>query len=719
MALIKIAANKRHLLGPNGDPFFILGVNYAGYFDRAWQIWPPHLFSPELISRDFQKARQSGFNMARLFITAPLLAEIAHDNFDKLDQTLSLAQDHNLHVLLTLTSTPTVELGRVSELDAKIVARYDGVPTILGYDLEDKPSFYHLAASIYPEGYLPSIQTPQLVEQYGARVNRSEIADWQRRRHIPAHLNPDMAFYYSNALSLFLEYEGAITSFVQQGRGTILDFMLSEEAKPWYELVTVLDSTVEAWLRVRLEPLKATGCEHLLTVGWDWLPFAMLPANRQLDFQTYHHYAPLSQHGFNTITAHLEGIRRAYPHHPVLLGEFGWSNQSSPETTTSHPISPHLTALYEGATYAYLRAQGFAGGCKWMLNDVDQDLANPQQANFGVFQTNAEPKPIRDLILRFSQDWAVPADQPGHFTLGHDLQSGIAYRFDLAGKIAVGGSVYQDETINWQGTQPGHCFIWIEDGVIIINASGDGRLSIAPWNLIPTWDRRREAALYRVYTDQNRTRQCAFSPGQNVTFDVRSGAQYLIATGDEAYPAAALSSQLIPKPGEHVLLLADASNYLQAAVKYLYRFAPDFTFEAEQVAGRWPYVTVVAPADQIPNELLDTIRGSGAILVERIAGATPEETQTLLDGMAARNQRFLTPAPPPQEEPPIEPPPPTNGHTETYIVRPGDTLGKIARLLYGEFQLWRLIFEANRDQLSDPNLIRVGMELRIPEHLSR
>ena len=48
------------------------------------------------------------------------------------------------------------------------------------------------------------------------------------------------------------------------------------------------------------------------------------------------------------------------------------------------------------------------------------------------------------------------------------------------------------------------------------------------------------------------------------------------------------------------------------------------------------------------------------------------------------------------------------------MVQPGDTLSKIAKQIYGDFRLWTLIYEANRDQLTSPSLIRVGMELRIP-----
>jgi hypothetical protein len=49
-----------------------------------------------------------------------------------------------------------------------------------------------------------------------------------------------------------------------------------------------------------------------------------------------------------------------------------------------------------------------------------------------------------------------------------------------------------------------------------------------------------------------------------------------------------------------------------------------------------------------------------------------------------------------------------------HVVQPGETLGGIARDLLGSYGEWRVIFEANADTLSDPHLIRPGMELRIP-----
>ena len=45
----------------------------------------------------------------------------------------------------------------------------------------------------------------------------------------------------------------------------------------------------------------------------------------------------------------------------------------------------------------------------------------------------------------------------------------------------------------------------------------------------------------------------------------------------------------------------------------------------------------------------------------------------------------------------------------------GDSLSKIAKHFYGDANQYMKIFEANKDQLSDPNVIRVGQVLRIPE----
>ena len=50
----------------------------------------------------------------------------------------------------------------------------------------------------------------------------------------------------------------------------------------------------------------------------------------------------------------------------------------------------------------------------------------------------------------------------------------------------------------------------------------------------------------------------------------------------------------------------------------------------------------------------------------------------------------------------------------TYTVKAGDTLSAIAKQHLGDANAYTKIFEANRDQLSDPDKIKVGQVLKLP-----
>ena len=66
------------------------------------------------------------------------------------------------------------------------------------------------------------------------------------------------------------------------------------------------------------------------------------------------------------------------------------------------------------------------------------------------------------------------------------------------------------------------------------------------------------------------------------------------------------------------------------------------------------------------------------------------------------------PAPPPA---PVAPP--VEAETIHEVIA-GDTLSGLAKTYYGNASLYMKIFEANRDILEDPNLIKIGQQLRIP-----
>jgi len=49
-----------------------------------------------------------------------------------------------------------------------------------------------------------------------------------------------------------------------------------------------------------------------------------------------------------------------------------------------------------------------------------------------------------------------------------------------------------------------------------------------------------------------------------------------------------------------------------------------------------------------------------------------------------------------------------------HLVIAGDTLSALAKKYYGDASKYNKIFEANRDQLNDPDKIKVGQKLKIP-----
>jgi nucleoid-associated protein YgaU len=75
----------------------------------------------------------------------------------------------------------------------------------------------------------------------------------------------------------------------------------------------------------------------------------------------------------------------------------------------------------------------------------------------------------------------------------------------------------------------------------------------------------------------------------------------------------------------------------------------------------------------------------------------------------------VTGGPAPQSAPaPAPAGTPGAGAGRTYTVQAGDTLSKIARDHLGNANAYMKIFEANKDQLSDPDKIKPGQVLRIP-----
>ena len=94
---------------------------------------------------------------------------------------------------------------------------------------------------------------------------------------------------------------------------------------------------------------------------------------------------------------------------------------------------------------------------------------------------------------------------------------------------------------------------------------------------------------------------------------------------------------------------------------------------------------------------------------EPAPAATPTTQAESAEGPVAQAPGVTAEAPAGAEAPVAE-----AGGERWHDVVSGDTLGAISKTYYGKSSLYMKIFEANRDQLDDPNLIKVGQKLRIP-----
>lgn len=73
------------------------------------------------------------------------------------------------------------------------------------------------------------------------------------------------------------------------------------------------------------------------------------------------------------------------------------------------------------------------------------------------------------------------------------------------------------------------------------------------------------------------------------------------------------------------------------------------------------------------------------------------------------------PVPDPVQPARVDRPEPQDRVPRTYKVRPGDTLYRISRRVYGRGSAWRTIYRANRARIRNPRLLQTGLTLTLPD----
>ncbi|NWJ98869.1 MAG: hypothetical protein HXX20_24270, partial [Chloroflexi bacterium] len=184
--------------------------------------------------------------------------------------------------------------------------------------------------------------------------------------------------------TLSLSLEDFTTSQLPYSLG--LDYPASLEGSKWQPLVNSMNQALSVWVSLRKAALHSSDSSAQVTIGFNNLYLAALPANKQLNFLSPHFYGGGTA-GLVSLMAFLTWLRKAFPQMPVVLGEFGASGVQWPD----QPISEDTIASYETVVWLWLWQNGFSGGFKWMLNNAPLS-PNWVEATYGLLDDNRQPK---------------------------------------------------------------------------------------------------------------------------------------------------------------------------------------------------------------------------------------------------------------------------------------------------------------------------------------
>jgi hypothetical protein len=110
------------------------------------------------------------------------------------------------------------------------------------------------------------------------------------------------------------------------------------------------------------------------------------------------------------------------------------------------------------------------------------------------------------------------------------------------------------------------------------------------------------------------------------------------------------------------------------------------------------FVQGEAPSDQVKNRVWDQIKQIDPTYSDLVCDISVNSSIQQPASQNAAQQAGASAA----------------GGLQTYTVEAGDSLSKISQRFYGAAGEYMKIYEANRDQLKDPDAIRPGQTLKIP-----
>lgn len=445
---------------------FAFGVNYEGPPASSWVMWDPANFDAALIDADFARAQQAGFQVMRLFVQAPLEAEIRAGRWSSLDTVAGLADKHHLRLIMSLHDDGQRDLARAADIDRRIALHFRGRTTILGYDLKNEPHLADLELDTFPS--TPPLQTQTLIDHYGEQMSHDDVAALRAgpdgAKQVPASLDEYHGWMYENNVLLYRAMLADAGQWMRaHGAGaTIVGYLASPDGQVWQPLLQVLDRTLSQWIAPQLAAIRSADPAALVTLDQVDPVLASLPANDVLSYQEFHRYASPTTGGLIASLATVKAEQAAHPKSPLVLGEFGVPTDSN---------DPRLAAVADVATYLGVYGQSGAGALLWMLNDLPPGF-NMTQRTYGAFNADGSSKPVADATTQLSAYLQASAAAPGQLTPLDDPSDGLAYAYQAADAYLVGGQTVSNGPVQIQADQPTQVFVtWTNPAVMRVWAS--------------------------------------------------------------------------------------------------------------------------------------------------------------------------------------------------------------------------------------------------------
>jgi hypothetical protein len=451
----------------------MLGVNYEGPADRAWQMWNDAQFDAGLIDADFQRAAAMGVRLVRVFVQQGLARDISAGKWAKLDQVVASADRHHLQLVLSLHDYGDRDLQRVSGLDQQIAQHLRGRAGVFGYDLKNEPRFGDLALTHY--GAPPPLQQRSLIDTYGERLPRDQVADFRASDEgvqlVAPSMSDDEAYVYVNNLRLYREFLSEASTWVRERRSrtTTLDYMDDEASQAWAPLLTAIDQTLQAWLAPQVAAVRAGDPDRPITVEHTDAVMAKLPANDVLDYETLHRYPGTGAAGLTGLFGLVDKERSAHPGIPFFVGEFGYATNT---------LDPRQAAVEETALELGLVAHQAAGGAKWMLTDLP-DGVNQRERTMGAFSPGGVAKPVVGALAALRTYLDASSSLPGGLVVNDDADGALRYVYTASDAVLVGGKQVDAGSLRVSAGNPTQVFvIWPQGGATKLWASGAAQIVV-------------------------------------------------------------------------------------------------------------------------------------------------------------------------------------------------------------------------------------------------